>query len=69
MSLDLLDRLITDICATTQQLMDSDPIDLAPFQPGATGHFEKEHSSQGLRAHQKHKAQRPMSKGVHRTVC
>ena len=68
MSLDLLDRLITDICATTQQLMESDPIDLAPFQ-GTTSHFEKEHSSKGLHAHQKHKAERPMSKGVHRTVC
>lgn len=69
MSLDLLDRLITDICATTQQLMDSDPIDLAAFQPGATSHFDKEHTSQGLKAGEKHKAKRPMSKGVHRTVC
>jgi glutamate decarboxylase len=70
MSYDLLDRLITDICATTQQLIESDPIDLAPFQ-GKDHSIEKEHSSKG----QKHgKGQgkggrRPMTDGVHRAVC
>ena len=68
MSLDLLDRLITDIIAITEQLMDADPLDLAAFQPGATT-IEKQHQSKGVDHANKHKAERPMSKGVHRTVC
>ena len=68
MSLDLLDRLISDIIAVTEQLMTSDPIDLSAFQPGATS-VEKQHQSKGVDHANKHKAQRPMSKGVHRTVC
>ena len=71
MSLDLLDRLITDIIAVTEQLLNSDPIDLSPFQPGPTavGGVEKHVSSQGLKNESKGKARRPMSEGVHRTVC
>ena len=70
MSLDLLDRLITDIIAVTEQLMNSDAIDLSPFHPGASaiGRVEKQFS-QGLGKGEKHLARRPMSKGVHRTVC
>ena len=68
MSLDLLDRLITDIIAITEQLMDADPLDLAAFQPGATT-IEKQQQSKGVDHANKHKAERPMSKGVHRTVC
>lgn len=68
MSLDLLDRLITDIIAITEQLMNADPMDLAAFQPGATS-IEKQHQSKGVDHQHKHLANRPMSKGVHRTVC
>ena len=68
MSLDLLDRLITDIVAVTEQLMRSDPLDLSAFQPCATT-IEKQHQSKGVDHQNKHKAKRPMSKGVHRTVC
>ena len=68
MSLDLLDRLITDIIAITEQLMDADPLDLAAFQPGATT-IEKQHQSKGVDHANKHKAERPMRKGIHRTVC
>ena len=68
MSLDLLDRLITDIIAITEQLMDADPLDLAAFQPGATT-IEKQQQSKGVDHANKHKAERPMAKGVHRTVC
>ena len=68
MSLDLLDRLVTDIIAITEQLMQSDPLDLSAFQPGATT-IEKQHQSKGVDHANKHKAQRPMSKGVHRSVC
>ena len=71
LSLDLLDRLITDIISVTEQLMNSAPIDLTPFQPGQTavGDLEKRLSSGGLPHHEKHKAKRPMKHGVHRTVC
>lgn len=68
MSLDLLDRLISDIIAVTQTLMESDTVDLAAFQPGATS-IEKQQSSLGFDAKHRHHAKQPMSKGVHRTVC
>lgn len=68
MSLDLLDRLITDIIAVTEQIMNSDPMDLSAFQPSNAG-VEKTQQSQGLDSQNKHKARTPMSKGVHRTVC
>ena len=68
MSLDLLDRLITDIIAITEQLMNADPMDLRAFQPGASS-VEKQYQSKGVDHTNKDKAQRPMSKGVHRTVC
>lgn len=70
MSLDLLDRLITDICAVTESVMNADEIDLAvwqPFQNKTTA--EKKVGSTGAQSHEKHKHKRPMSKGVHRTVC
>ncbi|KAK5089550.1 glutamate decarboxylase gad1 [Exophiala xenobiotica] len=70
MSLDLLDRLITDICVVTQQMMDTDLTDLQVWQPGQTS-LEKQHQSLGKNAHhrKKHGSQRPMSEGVHRSVC
>lgn len=68
MSLDLLDRLIADICAITETLISSDTIDLAAWQP-ASSSLEKQHASQGHDSKNKHKAKRPMSEGVHRSVC
>lgn len=68
MSMDLLDRLISDIIGVTETLMKSDPVDLAAFQTGATN-IEKSQQSQGVDHKNRHKASRPMSKGVHRTVC
>jgi len=67
MSLDLLDRLITDICAVTETVMESDTADLQAWQP--TPSAEKQHGSAGLPHHQRHKARRPMHEGVHRSVC
>jgi len=69
MSLDLMDRLISDIIAVTQTLMNSDAMDLAAFQPGAATSVEKEHGSLGYSAQDRHKAKRPIGEGVHRTVC
>lgn len=68
MSRDLLDRLITDLVSVTETLMNSDVPDLAQWQPLPLS-IEKQHSSVGHPHHQKHKARRPMSEGVHRTVC
>jgi len=70
MSLDLLDRLITDIISVTQSLMESDALDLSALQTSATS-IEKTHGSRGVDAkhRSKHGSQRPMSKGVHRAVC
>ena len=70
MSMDLLDRLITDIVGVTQDLMDSDAFDLAALQ-GATPHIEKSHGSSGVDAKERHKkgSKRPMKHGVHRAVC
>ena len=68
MSLDLLDRLIADICAVTQTLMTTDPVDLAAYQPGSSS-VEKQHASLGHLAKDRHKGKRPMSEGVHRSVC
>ncbi len=69
MSLDLLDRLISDLFAVTQQLMTTDVIDLAAFQPGGSQTVEKIHSIKGLSHNHKHEARRPMNEGVHRSVC
>ena len=68
MSLDLLDRLIADIFVVTQTLIDTDAVDLAAYQPG-NGTIEKNHASQGHDNQNRHKAKRPMSHGVHRSVC
>jgi glutamate decarboxylase len=70
MSMDLLDRLITDIFAVTENVMNSDEIDLKVWQPFQNKQsVEKTHGSTGAQAHETHKHKRPMSKGVHRTVC
>lgn len=69
MSLDLLDKLITDIVAVMEQLMSmKEGSDLVTWQHSNTS-VEKEHGSQGLTHRQKHKAKRPMHHGVHRAVC
>lgn len=70
MSMDLLDRLVTDIIQVTQDLMSSDAFDLSALQ-GAASSIEKSHQSAGVDAKHRHKhgSRRPMEKGVHRTVC
>lgn len=68
MSADLVDKLINDIVSVTETLMESDAMDLAAYQPGRAS-VEKKHGSKGLQAHQRGEAKRPMSEGVHRSVC
>ncbi|KAF2172333.1 hypothetical protein M409DRAFT_63053 [Zasmidium cellare ATCC 36951] len=68
MSLDLLDRLITDILAVTENIMNTDAVDLQAWQPFDSS-TEKKHASRGVHGQEKHKAKRPMGEGVHRAVC
>jgi glutamate decarboxylase len=72
MSFDLLDRLISDICQTTQNLIDSDVQDLSILNIAKHHSTEKEHSSQGETAQKEGQGKggkRPMNMGVHRSVC
>ncbi|KAF3909526.1 hypothetical protein AA313_de0204446 [Arthrobotrys entomopaga] len=71
MSFDLLDRLISDICAVTEYLINNDSADLA-FLYTAHNHPEKNHSIQGTKRHKDGTGKggrRPMKHGVHRSVC
>jgi glutamate decarboxylase len=69
MSLDLLDRLISDICSVTESLMNSDAIDLAAWQPFSRS-VEKEHAGTGVdHKNREQKQKRGMHAGIHRTVC
>ncbi|KAF2689165.1 glutamate decarboxylase [Lentithecium fluviatile CBS 122367] len=67
LSLDMIDRLVTDICSITESLMSSDQADLLGWQP--TPSIEKQYSSHGLQAKNQHIARTPMHKGIHRSVC
>jgi len=72
MSFDLLDRLITDICQTTQDLMDHDQADLSILSKGRDTSTEKQHSSSGKHedgSGQGKGGKHPFAEGVHRTVC
>jgi glutamate decarboxylase len=68
MSLDLMDRLIADICSVTQSIMETDEIDLAHWQPFSRS-IEKTYGSFGVDAKNMSQAKNPMKNGVHRSVC
>ncbi|KAL6705500.1 glutamate decarboxylase gad1 [Coniothyrium glycines] len=69
LSLDMIDRLVTDIIAVTETLIKTDAADLAGFQPSAAPSVEKIHASLGHKKEHKHKAKNPTEKGVYRAVC
>ncbi|KAF2762502.1 glutamate decarboxylase [Pseudovirgaria hyperparasitica] len=79
MSLDLLHRLIADICEVTDRVMRMAPGDLAVFDKvgGGSGgggggrgpSVEKRFGNAGLGHEERDKARRPMGEGVHRSVC
>lgn len=72
MSIDLLDRLISDICATTQDLIDNDEGDLSTLAKSKDDSTEKQHSSSASHAGGKGHGiggKRPMTEGIHRGVC
>jgi len=68
LSLDMIHRLIFDICDVTEMLMKSDEFDLAALQPSGQS-VEKSHASKGLKAEHKHKAKHPPLHRVYRSVC
>lgn len=57
LSLDMIDRLVTDIIGVTEQLMKTDAVDLAAFQP-STPRVEKQYAK--TTSHKR---------GVYRAVC
>lgn len=65
-NLDLIDRLIADICSVTQSLMDNEVPDLSAWQPFSSS-VEKDNQSLGVK--NKKDAKQPMEQGVHRSVC
>lgn len=74
MSADLLERLIADIVAVTERLIDSDPVDLSRLQTHThrtrierrRDHTEK-HGHQAY--HEPASRMSKMGEGVHKTVC
>jgi len=71
MSFDLLDRLIADICVVTSRLMETSPGDLGCLQGENDTSAEKQLSGEGKQAEiwQGKRGERPMSGGIHRSVC
>jgi len=72
MSMDLLDRLIADICQVTQNLIENDQGDLSILNKSKDTSVEKMHSSAGEASHHKGQGRggkHPMSNGIHRSVC
>jgi glutamate decarboxylase len=53
----------------TESIMKTDAVDLQAYQPPDVSTAEKKHASLGVRGHERHKSKRPMSEGVHRSVC
>lgn len=70
MSLDLLDRLVSDILAVTESMTSIDTVDLATWQPFHPS-VEKKHGSAGIGAKEREsgESEAPMEQGVHRSVC
>jgi glutamate decarboxylase len=65
MPLDLLDRLISDLCAATETLMGLKDFDLAAWQP-----FPKKESSTAASDESGNRSSTSkMDSGIHRSVC
>jgi hypothetical protein len=70
MCLDLLDRLISDICTATEYLLANENAGtLSTWQTFAVKSLEKEHSSLGSHSTDDVEPKRPMEEGVHRATC
>ncbi|KAF2098027.1 glutamate decarboxylase [Rhizodiscina lignyota] len=71
MSIDLLDRLVSDILAVTEMMMNTEAeIDLAAWAP-FSGSVEKTHASPGISSKERlaGKSRNKMENGIHRSVC
>lgn len=72
----IIDKLIADIVAITERLMESEPVDLAALQTGPSG-LERRGIGKEKRPHRRRvtkpkkeaRPSQPMSKGIHRAVC
>ncbi|RDL37121.1 Glutamate decarboxylase [Venustampulla echinocandica] len=70
MSLNLLDRLIADICQATQDLIDDDKDDLSVLDRKRDPRAEKMHTGTvHIDDVNRKGGKRPMSEGIHRSVC
>jgi len=72
MSLDLIDKLFSDLCQVMETIMESgSSAEFAAWQPDDKSHrLEKQEGTVGENGKHAHKkAKRPMHKGIHRTVC
>lgn len=71
MTLDLLDRLIADLCAVTESLQNIEgEIDLATWQPfSGSKSIEKMISSLGTHPGDGKQPTKGMASGIHRSVC
>jgi glutamate decarboxylase len=66
MSIDLLERLISDIISVTQELIDS-AVSKEEFYLPCLSSLEKEYSSKA--SSYQHHGEHPMIDGVHKSVC
>ena len=73
----IIDKLLTDIVAITERLMESEPVDLAALQTGPTA-LERRGIGKEKRPHRKRVTKtkktaqpvpHPMATGIHRAVC
>lgn len=72
MSADLLERLIGDIVAVTERLVESDPVDLSNLQTEAHHTRVQRHKNQSNAHEQQNSGKdriKELGKGVHKSVC
>lgn len=72
MSADLLERLISDIVAVTERLVDSDPVDLSSLQihPNTVEKSRSRYRRHGQQQHDQPRSRLGgMGEGIHKSVC
>ncbi|KAL8387180.1 hypothetical protein RB595_010100 [Gaeumannomyces hyphopodioides] len=75
MSLDLLDRLVSDICEVTQELMDDDEVDLDILKRGRNHHDHPRAGGKTAEERERREGKKNgdgklrMADGIHRSVC
>lgn len=72
MSADLLERLIGDIVAVTERLVESDPVDLSNLHTASHHKRVERHQNQSkehIQHHSHEDRMKAMGEGVHKSVC